>query len=114
MMARRLPWGKWIRCTRKGLIIATRVYVLALTGRASFAMWLWPGGALMLMVGKILEGFQRVLRREIQAATRAEKAGYATLGALIHQRGPGYRTRRQFSQNGFLRSNCTPGFSSRQ
>jgi len=70
-----------------------------LTGGADFALWLWPGGALVLMVGEILEGFQRVLRCEIQAATRAEKAGPATPGALVHQRGPGERTRWQFSQN---------------
>ena len=73
-----------------------------LAGSASFALWLWPGGARVLMVGEILEGFQWVGSGEIQAAARAEKAGFATLGALVHQRGPGYRTRRQFSQNGFL------------
>jgi hypothetical protein len=46
----------------------------------------------MLMVGEILEGFQRVSGGEIQTATRAEKAGAATLGALVHQGGPGERT----------------------
>jgi hypothetical protein len=51
-------------------------------------MWLWPGSALVLMVSKILEGFERVGRGEIQAATRAEKAGSAALCALVHQRGP--------------------------
>ena len=60
-----------------------------------------PGarGALVLMVGEIVEGFERVSGGEIQTATRAEKAGVATLGALIHQGGPGERTGRQFSQN---------------
>jgi len=62
-------------------------------------MRLGPGGALMLMVGEILEGLQRVGGGEIQAATRAEKAGDATFGALVHQGGPGERTGRQFSQN---------------
>jgi len=70
-----------------------------LTGSAGFTMRLGPGSALMLMVGEILEGFQRVSGGEIQAATRAEKAGSATLGALVHQRGPDERTRRQISQN---------------
>ena len=53
-----------------------------------------PGarGALVLMVGEILKGFQRVSGGEIQTATRAEKAGAATLGALVHQGGPGERT----------------------
>jgi hypothetical protein len=46
----------------------------------------------MLMVGEILEGFQRVSGGEIQTATRAEKAGAAILGALVHQGGPGERT----------------------
>lgn len=48
----------------------------------------------MLVVGEILKGFQRISGGEIQAATRAEKAGSATLGAFVHQRGPGDRTRR--------------------
>ena len=56
----------------------------------------------MLMVGEVLKGFQRVGSGEIQAAARAEKTGSAALGAFVHQRGPGYRNRRQFSQNGFL------------
>jgi hypothetical protein len=67
---------------------------ILLTGGAGFTMWLWPGSALVLMVSKILEGFERVGRGEIQAATRAEKAGSAPLGALVHQRGPDYRTGR--------------------
>jgi hypothetical protein len=62
-------------------------------------MRLGPRGALMLMVGEILEGFQRVSGGEIQTATRAEKAGAPALGALVHQGGPGERTGRQFSQN---------------
>jgi hypothetical protein len=57
-------------------------------------MRLGPGSALMLMVGEILESFQRVSGGQIKAATRAEKTGAATLGALVHQRGPGDRTRR--------------------
>jgi len=61
----------------------------------------------MLMVSKILEGFQRICGGEIQAATRAEKAGAATLGAFIHQGWPGNRSGRQFSQNGILCKNCT-------
>jgi hypothetical protein len=55
-------------------------------------MQLGARGALVLMVGEILEGFQRVSGGEIQTATRAEKAGAATLGALVHQGGPGERT----------------------
>ena len=50
-------------------------------------------------MGEILEGFQRVSSGEIQTATRAEKAGAATFGALVHQGGAGKRTGRQFSQN---------------
>ena len=65
-------------------------------------MRLWPGSALVLVVSKILESFQRVLGGKIHAATRAEETGYATLAALVHQRWPGYRTRRKFSQSGFL------------
>ncbi len=70
-----------------------------LAGRAGFALRLGPGSARVLVVGELLEGFQGVAGSEIQAATRAEKAGFAVLGALVDQRGAGYRTRRQFSQN---------------
>jgi hypothetical protein len=52
----------------------------------------------MLMVGEILEGFQRISGGEIQSTARAEKAGTAALGAFIHQGWPGNRSRRQFSQ----------------
>jgi hypothetical protein len=62
-------------------------------------MRLGPQGALRLVMGEILEGFQRVSSGEIQTATRAEKAGAATFGALVHQGGAGKRTGRQFSQN---------------
>jgi hypothetical protein len=47
-------------------------------------MRLGPGSALMPMVGEILEGLKRVSGGEIKAATRAEKAGRATLSALVH------------------------------
>ena len=57
-------------------------------------MRLGPGSAQVLMVGEILEGFQRVSGGEIETATRAEKTGAATLGALVHQGGPGKRTGR--------------------
>jgi hypothetical protein len=56
----------------------------------------------MLVLGEVLESFQRIGSGEIQAATRAEKAGAAAPGAFIHQGWPGYRSRRQVSQNGFL------------
>jgi hypothetical protein len=42
---------------------------LGLTGGAGFTIRLGPGSALMLMMGEILEGFQRVSCGEIQAAT---------------------------------------------
>jgi hypothetical protein len=53
----------------------------------------------MLMVGKVLEGFQRIGSGKIQPASRAEEAGIAALGAFIQQCRAGYRSRRQFSQN---------------
>ena len=56
----------------------------------------------MLMVGKVLKSFQRIGSGKIQPAARGEKAGSAALGAFIHQGWPGYRSGRQFSQNGFL------------
>jgi len=72
---------------------------LALAGGVGLTMRFGPGSAQVLMVGEILEGFQRVSGGEIQTATRAEKAGAATLGTLVHQGGSGERTGRQFSQN---------------
>ena len=42
----------------------------------------------MLMLGKVLEGFHSVGSGKIKAASRAEEAGVATLGAFIHQGGP--------------------------
>ena len=65
-----------------------------LAGGAGFAVRLGPGSALMLMVGEILEGFQRVGGGEVQTATRAEKAAFATLDPLVDQRGPSDRARR--------------------
>ena len=56
----------------------------------------------MLMVGKILESFQRIGSGKIQAATGAEEAGLAAFGAFIHQGGAGNRSRRQLSQWGFF------------
>jgi len=56
----------------------------------------------MLVLSEVLKSFQRIGSGEIQAATRAEKAGAAAPGAFIHQGRAGYRSRRQFSQNGFL------------
>lgn len=58
------------------------------------------GSASMLVVGKVLESFQRIGSRKIQSATRAEEAGAAALGTLIHQAWSGNRSRRRFSQNG--------------
>lgn len=54
----------------------------------------------MLVMGKVLKGFQRINGGEIQPAMRAEKAGSAAFGAFIHQCGPDNRGRRQLSQNG--------------
>jgi len=54
----------------------------------------------MLMMREVLKGFQRVGSGEIKAASRAEEAGVATLGAFIHQCRPGNRSRRQLSQDG--------------
>jgi len=61
----------------------------------------------MLVVSKALKGFQGIGGGKIQPATRAEKAGSATLGAFIHQCAPGNRSRRQVSQNGDPCKNCT-------
>jgi hypothetical protein len=73
-----------------------------LTHSPGLARSLGRGSAFMLMAGKVLKGFQRIGSGEIQPATRAEKASAAALGAFIHQGWPGYRSGRQFSQNGFL------------
>jgi hypothetical protein len=61
----------------------------------------------MLMLGKVLEGFQRVRSGKIKAASRAEEAGVATSGAFIHQGWPGNRSRRQLSQMVILCKDCT-------
>jgi hypothetical protein len=69
----------------------------------------------MLMVGKVLESFHRIGSGKIKAASRAEEAGVAALGAFIHQRWPVNRSRRQLSQMGILCKNCTlAGLSSQQ
>jgi len=61
----------------------------------------------MLMVGKVLESFQRIRSGKIQPATWAEKTGAATFGAFIHQCWPRYSSRRQLSQDGDPCKNCT-------
>ena len=69
----------------------------------------------MLMVGKVLESFQRVGSGKIQSASRAEEAGVTTFGAFIHQGWAGNRSRRQLSQMVILCKNCTlAGLSSQQ
>src|ERR1700724_4129891 len=75
---------------------------------AALAWTLRRGSTLVLMLGKVLKGFQRVRGGEIQAAVGAIKARSAVLAAFIHQCGPGYRSWRQFSQDkDFLWLNCT-------
>ena len=58
------------------------------------------GSTFVLVVPKVVEGFQGIGSCEIHPAVRAEKAGSAAFGAFIHQSGPGNRRRRQLSQWG--------------
>src|ERR1700730_474903 len=65
---------------------------------AALAWTLRRGSTLVLMLGKVLKGFQSVRGGEIQAAVGAIKAGSTTLPAFLDQRGLNDRTGRRFSQ----------------
>jgi hypothetical protein len=72
-------------------------------------------GALMLMMRKTVEGFQRIGGGEIQAAAGAEETCTASLSAFIHQGGTGHRNRWKFSQKEWVpEGDCTPIFSAIQ
>ena len=85
----------------------TNSQLTRLTHSSGPARWFGRGSTFMLMVGKVLESFQRIGGGKIQPATRAEEAGAAAFGAFIHQCWPSDSSRRQLSQNRDPCKDCT-------